>query len=84
MFTPEPVPDSMILAPHHFYVGIIISTFGFFFVWKLYPRTGSLLALLGLCIALDDVIQHMFRVNTPLHYLWWYILYPIVKIIESL
>lgn len=84
MFTPESVPDGAVLAPHHFYIGILISWFGFMFVWKYYPKTGSILTLLGIVIALDDTIQHMFGIRTPLHFLWWGVLYPIIIFIESI
>lgn len=83
MFTPEPVPDGAVLAPHHFYIGILIAWFGFMFVWKYYPKTGSLLTIVGLLIAIDDTIQHMFAVKTPLHYFWWGVLYPCIKIVEG-
>jgi len=84
MYSPEPIPDGVVMAPHHLYIGIMISWFWFMFVWKYYPRTGSLLTVLGVLIALDDAIQHAFQINTPLHYLWWGCVYPLVKIIESL
>jgi len=84
MHAPEPIPDGAILAPHHFYIGILISWFGFMFVWKWYPRTGSILTLVGLLIAFDDTIQHAFQIDTPLHYVWWGILYPLVRIVEKL
>lgn len=81
-FAPEPVPDGEILAPHHFYIGVLIAWFAFMFVWSWYPRTGAVLALLGLGIALDDVIQHAFQVRTPLHLLWWQLLYPVIQWFE--
>lgn len=84
MFNPEPIPDGFVLAPHHFYVGVILATFAFVFVWWVYPRTGAALVLLGLAIAVDDAIQHAFNVTTPGHILWWRLLYPIVRFIEGL
>lgn len=79
----EPIPDGAVLAPHHFYVGVLLAWFSFMFVWWIYPRTGAALTLLGLYIALDDAVQHAFSVHTPLHHLWWGVLYPIVRFFES-
>jgi hypothetical protein len=82
-FNPEPIPDGAALAPHHFYVGIGIAVFGFLFVWWVYPRTGATLALVGLLVALDDVVQHAFQVRTPLHFVWWGVVYPVIRAVEA-
>jgi hypothetical protein len=82
MFSPEPIPDGHVLAPHHFYVGIGIALFAFIFVWWVYPRTGATLVFVGLLVATDDAIQHAFRVDTPLHQFWWHVLYPLIRLIE--
>jgi len=82
MMNPEPIPDGFVMAPHHFYIGVLIAWFGFMFVWWAYPRTGAALTLLGLLIALDDAVQHAFSVETPLHYLWWGVIHPIIRFIE--
>jgi hypothetical protein len=43
------------LAPHHFYVGVALSLFGFTSIWPYYPATGAGFAFIGLLVALDDV-----------------------------
>lgn len=83
MFTPEAVPDESVFAPHHFYIGVIIAVYAFIFIWQWYPRTGAILCLCGLLIALDDALQHAFQIDTPLHHLWWGVLYPIVRWVEG-
>mgnify|MGYP006873390141 FL=1 len=80
----EPIPDGSVLAPHHFYLGVFLAWFALMFVWWIYPRTRAALTLLGLLIALDDAVQHAFSVHTPLHHLWWGVLYPIVRFFESM
>ena len=82
--TVETIPDGTVLAPHHFYVGVLLAWFGFMFVWRWYPRTGALLTLVGLLIAVDDAVQHAFMVKTPLHHLWWGVLFPIVQQLEAI
>jgi len=62
----EDEPDGNVSAPHHFYLGVILASYGFFFVWPTFPLTGASAALIGLLIALDDVVSHMFGVWTPL------------------
>lgn len=79
----EPEPDGDALAPHHFYIGVAISVFGFASVWPYYSLTGASMALIGLLIALDDVIEHMTGLPTPLDQLWKRVIYPIVLRIES-
>lgn len=69
-FPAEDEPDNDILAPHHFYTGIIIAAFGFLFAWPTYPGTGAAMTLIGLLIAIDDAISHAFGVWTPLDWLW--------------
>lgn len=78
----ESVPDGTILAPHHFYIGCGIALFAFIFVWRLYPRTGSTLTLIGLLIALDDVVQHIFGVPTPLDTVGNIIIKPLITVLE--
>lgn len=83
MINPEQIPDGHVFAPHHFYIGILVAVFAFVTVWKWYPTLGAMLTLVGVLVALDDVIQHAFQVDTPLHHLWWIVLYPVVRWIES-
>lgn len=82
MIDPEDEPDGDVLAPHHFYVGVIAAWFGFMFVWPHYPVTGSIAVLVGLLIALDDAIEHATGITTPLELLWVRIIYPLVSRIE--
>ena len=84
MYSPEAIPDGYVLAPHHFYIGVGIAVFGFLFVWRFYPRTGSVLSLLGLLIAVDDVIQHITGITTPLEYVWRVLGSPILRLLEGL
>jgi len=70
IFPAESVPDGNIFAPHHFYSGILISWFGFQYVWPRYPRIGATMTLLGLAIATDDAVSHAFGVWTPLDWGW--------------
>lgn len=82
--TPEDEPDGDSLAPHHFYVGVIISVFAFASIWPYYSLTGASMALIGLLIALDDVIEHATGLPTPLDQLWSRLIYPyVVERIES-
>lgn len=67
-------PDGDVLLPHHFYLGVIASTYGFLFLWPRYPTLGSTVAIAGLLIALDDVVQHAFGVWTPLDAGWKFVL----------
>lgn len=66
----EEEPDGNVLAPHHLYIGLILSGFGFLFVWPLYPETGSAMTIIGLLVAADDAISHAFGVWTPLDWVW--------------
>lgn len=66
----EAVPDGVVLAPHHLYIGLSMALFGFMFVWRLYPRAGATLTLLGVLVAADDAVSHAFGVWTPLDALW--------------
>jgi len=79
----EQEPDGDALAPHHFYVGVALAVFGFASVWPYYSLTGASMALIGLLIALDDVIEHTFEISTPLDVLWKKAIYPLVKRIEK-
>lgn len=80
---PEKEPDGDAHAPHHFYVGVLIATFGFASVWPYYSLTGASMALIGLLIALDDVIEHATPYATPLDLLWKHAIFPIVDRFES-
>ena len=82
-FPEDKEPDGDIMAPHHFYVGIIISWFGFMYIWPGYPVVGSVSAIVGLLIALDDVIEHSTGIITPLELLWRRVILPVVSTIES-
>lgn len=79
----EDEPDGDALAPHHFYIGVALSVFGFASVWPYYSLTGASMALIGLLIALDDLIEHMTGFTTPLDLLWKRIVYPLVRRLES-
>lgn len=69
-FPAEQEPDGDVLAPHHFYVGLLLAWFGFMFIWPTYPVTGSLSVLVGLLIAADDAISHALGVWTPIDWVW--------------
>lgn len=72
-------PDGDALAPHHFWVGLAVAAFGFGSVWRYYPRAGALMTGLGLLVALDDAVEHIFGVPTPLDAVWKRVLYPALK-----
>lgn len=69
-FPHEEEPDGNVFAPHHFYIGAILSSFAFVFVWPLYPSAGASMTVLGMLIAADDVLSHAFGVWTPLDWVW--------------
>lgn len=81
---PEKEPDGERFAPHHFYIGVIVSTFAFVFMWSgdLYPQTAAIMTIFGLLIAADDVVSHAFQVPTPLDTVWKRVIYPLIKRIE--
>ena len=81
-FPHEGEPDGDVSAPHHFYIGVMASVFGFVAVWDLYPVTGASITILGLVIAADDVLSHAFGVPTPLDSIWKRLLYPAIKRLE--
>ncbi|WP_245625970.1 hypothetical protein [Haloparvum sedimenti] len=84
LWDPEDVPDGDVMAPHHFWVGILVSVFGFAFTWTYYSNVGAALTVLGLLIAADDVVEHATGFPTPLDQLWKRVIYPlIVKRIED-
>lgn len=83
IFDPKEELDRDALAPHHFYVGVAVALFGFAQVWRYYPTTGASFALIGLLVALDDVIEHMTRFPTPLDQIWKHVIHPIIKEIEA-
>lgn len=78
----ETEPDGDISAPHHFYIGVFLSLFAFVTIWDLYPVTGATLTIVGLLIALDDILSHAFGVPTPLDLLWKKLLYPVLSRVE--
>lgn len=82
---PEEEPDGAVLAPHHFYIGVAVSVFGFMFVWAggLYPKTAAIMTVVGLLIALDDALSHALGVSTPLDQLWKRVIYPLVRRFEK-
>ena len=82
VFDPEEEPDGDALAPHHFYVGVALSLFGFASIWPYYPATGAGFAFIGLLVALDDVIEHMTGFPTPLDQVRKRVIYPVVKEIK--
>lgn len=75
-FPAEAEPDGDVSAPHHFYIGVALSTFAFVSIWDLYPVTGAGLVLVGLAVAVDDALSHAFGIPTPLDWLWNRIIYP--------
>ena len=76
MIPAESEPDGDATAPHHFYIGIAIAFFGFASVWEYYPVTGSVSVLVGMAIALDDVVSHVFGWPTPMDLVWKKLIYP--------
>jgi hypothetical protein len=81
-FPVEEEPDGDALAPHHFYVGVAAAVFGFASVWPYYPVTGASMALIGVAVALDDLVSHAFGWPTPLDQLWKRAILPIVRRVE--
>lgn len=79
---PEKEPDGDAAAPHHFYIGVFVSVFGFASVWPYYSNTGAVMAIAGLLIALDDAIEHATPYPTPLDQLWKRVIFPIVDRFE--
>lgn len=57
-------PDGDIYLPHHFWVGLVVLLGGWFY-WGQDPA-GGWIALAGLLIIADDLIEHFFGVWTPL------------------
>lgn len=68
-FPAEDEPDGNVLAPHHFYIGIIVASFSFLFVWPVYPVTGASGAILGTVLIVDDVLSHVFGWS-PISWVW--------------
>jgi hypothetical protein len=69
-FPAEEEPDGDVMAPHHFYIGIMAAVFGFTFIWPYYPLSGATAVLIGTAILLDDVLSHVFGMWTPLDWLF--------------
>lgn len=78
-FPADDVPDGDVLAPHHAYIGLALTLFGFLFVWPYYPQTGAALSLLGILVTADDVLEHAFGIWTPLDALWKRVLVRFVR-----
>lgn len=79
----EDEPDGDVSLPHHFWIGVAVSSFGFGMVWPAYPRVGATLTLLGLAIAADDTVEHTFDVPTPLDQLYKRWLRPLLERVED-
>jgi hypothetical protein len=78
-FPVDEEPDGDALAPHHFWIGVAVAAFGFGSVWRYYPTTGAVMTGLGLLVAADDAIEHIFGVPTPLDTLWARAILPLVR-----
>lgn len=63
-------PDNRPNAPHHLYIGLIITWFGFQYIWSTRPKVGAVTVLVGVVTLLDDVLSHVFGVWTPID--WFY------------
>ncbi|UHH24888.1 hypothetical protein [Halobacterium noricense] len=48
-------------------------------LWGAYPLPARLVALAGVVIAADDVVEHAFGVWTPLDAFWRHVLFPVVS-----
>lgn len=82
-FPAEGEPDGAVLAPHHFYVGVLLAVFGFVTVTPYYAPTGWVMVLAGLAIALDDALSHSLGIPTPLDLLWKKVIYPWLPSVRS-
>lgn len=60
----EDEPDGDIYLPHHAWLGMVLLAGGWFY-WGQDPA-GGYVALIGLVIVADDVLQHFFGIPTPL------------------
>jgi len=80
---PEEEPDGDSLAPHHFYIGVAVATFGFASVWPYYSLTGASMSIIGLLIAADDLIEHATGWPTPLDQLWKRLILPAIRRFED-
>jgi hypothetical protein len=78
----EDEPDGDVSLPHHLYIGVTVLLFGFVSVWPAYPATGATMALIGLLVAADDVLSHVFGIPTPLDTLWKKVIYPAIRRFE--
>jgi len=47
-------------------------------IWGAYPLRARGLAVVGVAVALDDVIEHAFPVATPLDVLFARVIYPVI------
>lgn len=57
-------PDGSIWYPHHFWIGLAVMLAGWL-AWGAEPW-GAHVAILGLLIVADDLIEHYLGVPTPL------------------
>lgn len=69
-FPAEDEPDGDVLLPHHLHIGLLVTAFGFLFVWPTYPQMGAAMTLIGVLVTADDAISHAFGVWTPLDWFW--------------
>lgn len=79
----ESEPDGDVTAPHHAYVGMLVTWFSFQYVWPHYPRTGATGSILGVLITADDVISHAVYKDTPFDLLWQYVIRGALGVIEA-
>lgn len=77
-FPAEAVPDGDIFAPHHLYIGLAITLFGFMFAWANYPKLGASITAAGIAIQADDYVSHAFGIWTPLDAVWEQWLRPVI------
>ncbi len=90
----DEIPDGDASAPHHAYIGWMLQAagiagawFAFEYIWGTgYSTAGGVLTLagvglsiVGLLVALDDVLEHYLGISTPLDQLWTEYLAPYVR-----
>jgi hypothetical protein len=78
-FPHEAEPDGDASAPHHFYIGVGAAVFGFASVWQYYPATGAGMVAVGILIAADDAVSHIFGWWTPLDAVWRRVIRPAMR-----
>jgi len=67
-------------APHHLYIGLFV----LFLSWTMwdydyYHPLCEVLAVVGLFITVDDVIEHTVTSSTPLRLLFEKVIYPLLR-----